>query len=206
MSTVNASTGFSPFQLHLSHTPRVIPPFSQATLDDTSHNFGLSAAEAAEIIKQLDTDFMESQDNLTLAKSNQAIQANRHCSPEIFYAVVNHVLLLTLHRQREYMQRGDHRVAKFMNDREKFPGREYGRPGLIIGDTGEQEWPVKRILDHRRRGRGWSFLVRWRGYGPEHDAWIPGSEVVNLDTYGDWLADNEPDALPEWRKRIKVEN
>ena len=40
---------------------------------------------------------------------------------------------------------------------------------------GEPEYEIERLLRKRRvrRGRGHSteFLVRWVGYGPEHDAW-----------------------------------
>ncbi|KIP01579.1 hypothetical protein PHLGIDRAFT_51617, partial [Phlebiopsis gigantea 11061_1 CR5-6] len=67
---------------------------------------------ATEVIKRLETDFMEAQDNLTLAKMNQAIQANKHRGDEIVYVVGDKVMLSTAHRRREYMQRGDLRVAK----------------------------------------------------------------------------------------------
>jgi hypothetical protein len=47
-------------------------------------------------------------------------------------------------------------------------------PKAIIVD-GEPEWEVESILDKqvRRAGRGWStkYLVRWKGWGPEHDSW-----------------------------------
>ena len=54
----------------------------------------------------------------------------------------------------------------------------YGRrrplsPPVIV--DGEEE--VEKLLQKRRirRGQGWStqYLVRWLGYGAEHDEWIP---------------------------------
>jgi hypothetical protein len=33
--------------------------------------------------------------------------------------------------------------------------------------------PIDKIIDQRTRGRGKQFLVRWLGYGPEADLWLP---------------------------------
>ena len=55
-------------------------------------------------------------------------------------------------------------------------------PELI---DGEEEYEVERILDHRVNKRGKkSFLIRWLGYGPEHDSWVP---MANLDNCPDLL-------------------
>ncbi len=44
------------------------------------------------------------------------------------------------------------------------------------------EYEVESILDHRFRGRRrprTSYLIAWRGYGPEHNSWEPERNVVN---------------------------
>lgn len=79
------------------------------------------------------------------------------------------------------------------------------RPGLVVGEEGEEEWPVEKILDRKQVGRGWSYLVRWRGYGPDVDDWIPSVEARNLECFGDWLAENEPDLLTQWKKDMKLD-
>lgn len=183
---------------------------------------------------------MEAQDNLRLAKTQQAAQANKHRGEEIAYRENDLVLLLTVHRQREYMQRGSNCVAKFIvrydgpfcvlkafpetstytldlpehmrifptfhasllrpwrhNDGQLFPSHEYAWPGPVLGEEGKKEWLVEKILDRRRRGRGWRFLVKWQGYGDEENSWLPGSEVINLEAYGNWLAENDLDAFPD---------
>ena len=43
MNTVNASTGYSPFQLHLGRSPRLIPPLSSSPIP-SANRFSLSRA------------------------------------------------------------------------------------------------------------------------------------------------------------------
>lgn len=53
-------------------------------------------------------------DNLITSKINQAHHTNTHCSPEIEYKVGDKVMLSTANWQREYVQKKNGRVAKFM--------------------------------------------------------------------------------------------
>ena len=50
--------------------------------------------------------------------------------------------------------------------------RRRSPPPAVVVD-GEDEYQVEKLVRKRRirRGRGWStqYLIRWRGYGPEHD-------------------------------------
>ncbi|KAJ3803724.1 hypothetical protein F5876DRAFT_16724, partial [Lentinula aff. lateritia] len=52
-----------------------------------------------------------------------------------------------------------------------FPGRECRIPQPTIVD-GYEEFDIDRILDSRRRGRGWQFLVRWVDQAPSEDHWL----------------------------------
>lgn len=107
MNTVNMSTGFTPFQLCTGRSPRIIPPLVDILAER-------AAVDVAKLIHSINADIMEAQDNLLLAKSQQAFWADKSRGDEISYKVDNQVLLLTFNCQRDYMQRGDYRVAKFM--------------------------------------------------------------------------------------------
>jgi hypothetical protein len=111
MNTVNTSTGYSPFQLHLGRQPRMLPPLME---DTTPSVVGSEEERASRLLSQLKHDLLEAQDNLIAAKAAQATQTNKHRAKTIVFKIGDRVLLATKHRRREYMQKGDNRVAKFM--------------------------------------------------------------------------------------------
>ncbi|KAG9394562.1 Chromo (CHRromatin Organization MOdifier) domain [Carpediemonas membranifera] len=49
--------------------------------------------------------------------------------------------------------------------------------------AGEQEYTVEDIIDHRsgRTKTRFRFRVRWAGYGPDDDTWLPYAEVRDLE-------------------------
>src|SRR6202040_3524429 len=59
MNTVNASTGFSNFQLHLGRSPHLIPPIVPTELPDNLHS---AASTAEKLILDIQTDVLEAQD------------------------------------------------------------------------------------------------------------------------------------------------
>ncbi|KAJ7355945.1 hypothetical protein DFH08DRAFT_853973 [Mycena albidolilacea] len=73
MNRVNASTGFSDFQLRMSRSPPLVyVPATDAPEEKM----------AADIISRLELDLMEAQENLLAAKITQAEQANKNRAPE----------------------------------------------------------------------------------------------------------------------------
>ena len=50
------------------------------------------------------------------------------------------------------------------------------RPPSIQID-GEEEYEVEDILDHRRSGRGYQYLVSWTGYEASKNQWLPEREL-----------------------------
>jgi hypothetical protein len=45
--------------------------------------------------------------------------------------------------------------------------------------NGEEEYEVEAILDIRRQGRGFQYLVKWKGYSYEHNTWEPRGNLTN---------------------------
>ena len=73
------------------------------------------------------------------------------------------------------------------NNQELFPGRELPRDGPVTLADGSEEHVIDRIIDERPRGRGWQYLVRWKGYGPGDDEWLPRREIEETITLEEWL-------------------
>ena len=233
MNTVNKSTGFTPFQLRFGRSPRIIPPLIPAKLSATVANIN-----AWHVIRRLEMDVLEAQDNLLRAKISQAVQENKHRTLTFPFTIGSRVRLSTLHRRKEYKTKGEKRVAKFMlrydgpytildvdedhstvtldlpnspsicptfhtseilpyieSNTTLFPSCRFEELNPIITNDGDEEYFVERILDAQRRGRGYQYLVRWRGYGQEHDKWLPGSELQDCEALDLWLASRKGSAL-----------
>ncbi|KAI0309048.1 hypothetical protein OF83DRAFT_1026351, partial [Amylostereum chailletii] len=112
MSTVNASTGFSPFQVYLGRSPRLIPPFTANLSSSTHIDYASDAVRAEALLRRIQTDFQQASDSLLGAKADQAAFANHRRSPEIPYAEGDRVLLSTFHLRRDLKARDPTRVAK----------------------------------------------------------------------------------------------
>ena len=74
------------------------------------------------------------------------------------------------------------------NDRSLFSSREFPAPKPIINETGDNEYFVQDIIDERRSGRGFKYLVRWVGYGEEENRWLPRKELEDTEALDTWLA------------------
>jgi len=72
------------------------------------------------------------------------------------------------------------------NDASLFPSQEHISPGPIMTLDGMEEYAIDRIIDERCRGRGRQYLVRWVGYGPEEDRWLPQRELDNCEALDTW--------------------
>jgi hypothetical protein len=227
MNSMNASTGFSGFQIQMGRSPQIMPPLLPSLKnDDTS-----DANAARSTIAQIESDVAEAKDALLGAKILQAFFANKSRGREDPYLVGDRVMLATLHRRREYKAGDRSRVAKFFprwdgpfsvtaafpetssyslhlpnspnvfptfhasllkrfieNDPLLFPSRELGRPGPVMTEDGLEEYRIEKIVDERKRGRGYQYLVRWSGYSENDDLWVPQCELEDCEALDRWKA------------------
>jgi len=105
MNSINASTGFSNFQIRLGRSPCLIPPLVPNTLTPPSSDEH-HTLQAQKIISQIETDVAEAKDNLLRAKVFQMYYANLNRSPDIPFEVGDKVMLSTLHRRQQFKKKG----------------------------------------------------------------------------------------------------
>ena len=60
-------------------------------------------------------------------------------------------------------------------------GRKEKRPGPQIVQ-GQKEYEVEEILNHRKRGRGYQYLIKWKGYPSSENSWLPASQMKSAST------------------------
>jgi hypothetical protein len=56
----------------------------------------------------------------------------------------------------------------------------------VITKNGAEEWPIDEIIDERKCGCGMHYLVRWVGFGPEDDEWLPGKTLEDCAALDVW--------------------
>ena len=53
---------------------------------------------------------------------------------------------------------------------------------------GLEEYHIEKIVDERKRGRGYQYLVRWSGYSENDDLWLPQRELEDCEALDRWKA------------------
>ncbi|KAJ7327516.1 hypothetical protein DFH08DRAFT_710287 [Mycena albidolilacea] len=109
MKSLNASAGFSPFQLKSGHSPWIIPALAPTIGGET-----VEELDVRSFIEKLELDIRTAQDSLTAAKVRQAYHANMHSTAEDVYQICDRVMLSTTSHHCDYKRAGAKQVAKFM--------------------------------------------------------------------------------------------
>src|ERR1700678_4241279 len=59
------------------------------------------------------------------------------------------------------------------NDASLFVSRKFSKPPPVTNESSNEEFLVRDIIDERRSGCGFKYLVRWVGYSEEENQWLP---------------------------------
>ena len=62
-------------------------------------------------------------------------------------------------------------------------------PPRVLTD-GDLAWEVAKVMDVRRYGRGYQYLVDWVGYRPEDRSWVPRSYFADDSALAEFYANN----------------
>jgi hypothetical protein len=109
MSTVNKSTGFSPFHLRFGRSPKILPALIPPPPNPSGEHIS-----ARDIITGIQTYVADARDNLILAKISQSHFSNPSRSESDKFNIGDKVMLSTLNRCKEYKNKHQRRCAKFM--------------------------------------------------------------------------------------------
>ena len=109
MNTINASTGFTPFQLCFGKSAHILPPITMPQSQDDSRQ-----QTANELIDQMQPLQLEAQDNLLTAKVCQVYQENSHWQLSFPFKIRDRVVLSTTNRRHVYKTGERPCMAKFM--------------------------------------------------------------------------------------------
>lgn len=91
MNTINASMGYSGFQLWMGWSPHVLPLLVPTALASTAE------IDACNLFSQILADEANAKDSLLIANIAQAFYANKEQGKEDIFKVGDKVMLSTLH-------------------------------------------------------------------------------------------------------------
>jgi hypothetical protein len=74
------------------------------------------------------------------------------------------------------------------SDATLFSSHKSTEPLPIITSDNQEEYYIDKIINARQHSHEYQHLVCWKGYGQEHDRWLPGSKLQDCQALNNWLA------------------
>ena len=76
------------------------------------------------------------------------------------------------------------------NDPTLFPDCKFTCPGAVVTKNGTEENMINKFVDAWHRSWGTQYLVRWVGYNRDHDEWLLGRMLEDMEALEIWEAEN----------------
>jgi len=183
---VHSSTQHPPFLLNTGRVPRMGFELDQPR----------SRMEFVNEFKDRMTDTLEeAKAALAKSKDDMVLYYNRKCTPAPEFKAGDMVFLdaSDIQTTRPSRKLSHRRLGPFPIDRQvhpvfnvvklslapldPIPGGRTSPPPLLKIVDGKEEWVVEEILDSRMVNRKLCYLVKWEGFGVEHNSWEPWDNV-----------------------------
>ena len=68
-------------------------------------------------------------------------------------------------------------LSPYRKTQEHGPGFSKPPPETV---EGEEEFEVEAVTGHRKRGKGYQYLVKWKGYPTADNSWEPEFALKNV--------------------------
>jgi len=205
-SSIQASTGFSPFYLNTGREP-VVPAALLA-----SHTMESDNPAADSFVEDLRQALADAKRNLGAAQERQARASDRqrrahefsvgdkvllstedlhlpglgsrklavrYCGPFTVTGLVGpNAVTLDVAPNTIHPTVNVSRVKPYRDDNGRFPGRkDWFLPPPVVQIDGQDAWTVEAFMARRKRGKTVQYLVRWAGYPPDADSWLPAAQL-----------------------------
>ncbi|KAI2661364.1 Transposon Tf2-8 polyprotein [Labeo rohita] len=189
-----SSTGLSPFECSLGYQTPIFPSLESEVAIPSAHAF----------VQRCHRTWTRARETLLQVGARTKAKADRHRSRPPIYVVGSKVWLSTKNIPLRSVSNklapkfiGPFPVTKIISPvavrlklppvyRRIHPVFHVSKIKPVFFAHGETTYSVNRILDSRRRGRGYQYLVDWEGYGPEERSWVPARDILDHSLIDDY--------------------
>ncbi|KAI2644393.1 Transposon Tf2-6 polyprotein [Labeo rohita] len=168
-----SSMGLSPFECSIGYQPPIFPSLESEVAVPSAHAF----------VQRCHHTWTRARETLLQVGARTKAKADRHRSrPPIISPVAVRLNLPPVYRRIHPVFHVS-KIKPVFFARINPPAPVSPPPRLV---EGEPTYSVNRILDSRRRGRGFQYLVDWEGYGPEERSWVPARDILDHSLIDDY--------------------
>lgn len=226
-ASVNASTGFSPFDLNFGYSPHMLQsiPVGVAShpgvtaLANRALHYLADAHDAVIASRVFQTHQADkgrsgelkigegdlvylSTKNLKTPKSRAGKLVPKFVGPYRVVKAIPEKSVYELELPEELVRRRVHNRfhasllrPHFANDDTKFPGRTHP-DAYDFGAPDDVKWHVEEIVDHRKRGGKWEFLVKFAIVEPSWEPLATCRNLAAMDRYLELMGVSKIQDLP----------